>query len=617
MKLAKITALGSFKTTAADLNGNMQSMLKLAAEAAAAGRSLILFPELALTGTDCQDLFFNKVFAAKCNQAVADLAGALPEGITAGFGTALYDVEGRIFDAYVFAKDGEVAAVYCAKGFARNPGDYRSRYFEHSSSKAVFMLGGSVVIESRNGFELDGIKISVAFDPAFDKIKKGSDLLVLPTARTYECGAIDAAVAQVEELSACTKKCLVVAPNLCGNESGGAILDGVCLMARKGALLVKSPEFYFAPQSLVTCDSGISPKAHPYDEMLRGVALGVWDFMFKSGSQGFALSLSGGADSALCATEATLAQLLALKELGPQAYVDAIAKVGIELPVCEGDIFAYVKNTVMPRMLTTIYQASDNSSQITRTAAFQVAQALGSSHHEISISRMVNDYVETYNSIAAGNPLSWEHDDITLQNIQARVRLPMIWMIANREHKLLLATANLSEAVVGYCTMDGDTAGGVSPIAGIGKSVVRRINLHLQNEGFAFGDGLCFKLPEMSYITAQAPTAELRPGGGQTDEGDLMPYTVLDFIRSHFAAGRQGCAEILRELKAAEEFKDIEPQQLAEYVKRYFLLHARSQWKRERFAVGFHMESDDCSPKGYWRFPIFANDLKVLTSELD
>ena len=69
--------------------------------------------------------------------------------------------------------------------------------------------------------------------------------------------------------------------------------------------------------------------------------------------------------------------------------------------------------------------------------------------------------------------LSWETDDIALQNIQARTRSPGVWMLANIRNALLVSTSNRSEAAVGYATMDGDTSGGLSPIAGIDKNFLR------------------------------------------------------------------------------------------------------------------------------------------------
>ncbi len=83
--------------------------------------------------------------------------------------------------------------------------------------------------------------------------------------------------------------------------------------------------------------------------------------------------------------------------------------------------------------------------------------------------------------------LTWQTDDIALQNIQARVRAPSVWMIANIYNALLLSTSNRSEAAVGYATMDGDTSGGLSPIAGIDKHFLSSVvELVRKNRCFNF-----------------------------------------------------------------------------------------------------------------------------------
>ena len=615
MNPCKKIALGSIKTAAADLHGNRSKLLNVCAQAVAQGKKLVLFPELALTGTDCQDLLFNQSFKQKVNQELCDLVNALPDGLTVGVGTALTDVIDSLYDAYIFARRGEIIAIYCAHGFTRTPLEYRERYFTVGKKlNPVFSLLGKGIKACANGFEVDGITTAVLFDVNFDKKFKHADLVVLPSARIYETYGLQAAAEALVTLSGRTKA-LLAAPNLCGNESGGAILDGVCMLARKGELLVRSSACFFADSKLITLEDGVSADDDYYDEMLRAVALGVDDFMYNSHGHGFALSLSGGADSALCASCVAIAQICALSELGAEAYCARLARLGFAFPRCEGDIITYVRDVVMPQLLVTVYQGSDNSSDVTRTAARMLAKGVGASHHEWSISQVVKDYVALFDGICPDKPLSWEHDDVPLQNIQARSRLPGIWLTANREGRLLIETSNLSESAVGYCTMDGDTAGGLAPIAGIGKSVVRRINKHLETDGFKVNAELTFKLPEMSYITAQAPTAELRPGGTQTDEGDLMPYVVLDAIRKLFAQDYLGPKDILARLQQEDEFKPYTAK-LPDYVQRFFVLHSRSQWKRVRYPVGFHIEKDDESPCGYWRFPIFSYDLKILTEDL-
>lgn len=100
-------------------------------------------------------------------------------------------------------------------------------------------------------------------------------------------------------------------------------------------------------------------------------------------------------------------------------------------------------------------------------------------------------------------------------------------MLANVKGALLLATSNRSEAAVGYATMDGDTCGGLSPIAGIDKAFLRHWLRWLETEGPA---GV-HPIPALAAVNRLAPTAELRPREAtQTDEADLMPYEVLDAI---------------------------------------------------------------------------------------
>src|SRR5690606_14749947 len=111
-------------------------------------------------------------------------------------------------------------------------------------------------------------------------------------------------------------------------------------------------------------------------------------------------------------------------------------------------------------MLTSAYQSTVNSGPVTRDAAMALAQSLHAEHHELDVDEMVKAYIARAEA-SAGRKLDWGRDDLALQNIQARVRAPMIWLLANLKGAILLATSNRSEAAVGYATMDGDTAGGL------------------------------------------------------------------------------------------------------------------------------------------------------------
>ena len=126
--------------------------------------------------------------------------------------------------------------------------------------------------------------------------------------------------------------------------------------------------------------------------------------------------------------------------------------------------------TLTNRMLMCVYQATRNSGPVTQNAAREVAGAINAEFFLFDVDEVVQNYIGLIEE-ALKRPLTWETDDIALQNIQARARAPSVWLLANIRGALLLSTSNRSEAAVGYATMDGDTSGGLSPIAGIDKAL--------------------------------------------------------------------------------------------------------------------------------------------------
>ena len=215
-------------------------------------------------------------------------------------------------------------------------------------------------------------------------------------------------------------------------------------------------------------------------------------------------------------------------------------------------------------------------------------------------------------SEALGRELSWSTDDIALQNIQARVRSPSVWMLANLRGALLLSTSNRSEAAVGYATMDGDTSGGLAPIAGIDKAYLRQWLRWLEQQGPA-GRG---PLSALRAVNEQQPTAELRPlAARQTDEADLMPYDVLDAIERAAIRDKLVPTEVFARLEVV--YRGIYGRdELGVWIARFFRLWSRNQWKRERYAPSFHLDDENLDPKTWCRFPIlsggFERELRAL-----
>jgi NAD+ synthase (glutamine-hydrolysing) len=179
-------------------------------------------------------------------------------------------------------------------------------------------------------------------------------------------------------------------------------------------------------------------------------------------------------------------------------------------------------------------------------------------------------------------------------------------MLANIKNALLLSTSNRSEGDVGYTTMDGDTSGSISPIAGVDKHFViqwlrwaeTKLNYHGLNK-----------------VNGLQPTAELRPSENQqTDETDLMPYSVIVEIERLAIRDKRSPLDIFLILK---EELNVEKELLKSYIKKFFRLWSRNQWKRERLAPSFHLDEFNVDPKTWYRFPILSGGYAEELKELD
>lgn len=259
-------------------------------------------------------------------------------------------------------------------------------------------------------------------------------------------------------------------------------------------------------------------------------------------------------------------------------------------------------------LLTCAYQGTKNSSEATLRAAKELASSLGAQFHQWTIDDEVNSYEQKIET-ALGRKLSWETDDIAKQNIQARSRSPIIWMLANIKQAVLLTTSNRSEGDVGYATMDGDTSGSIAPIAGVDKPFILQWLRWAQKE---------LNYSGLLYVNNLTPTAELRPADkSQTDEKDLMPYTILVEIEKLAIQDRKSPAEVFQQLSSRTLTPTVSSQQLKEYIKKFFRLWSANQWKRERLAPSFHLDDINVDPRSWCRFPILSGGFRFELQELE
>jgi NAD+ synthase (glutamine-hydrolysing) len=640
-------AAAALNQTPLDWDGNAQRIHAALHQARDEQVSILCLPELCISGYGCEDAFDAPATAITARRVLTEISCAT-EGLIVSLGLPVL-IHGRLYNGAALLADGQILGIVGKQNLAGDGLHYEPRWFRPwpNNTTAEIDVGGRSVPCGDLIFDCGGVRISfeicedawVQERPGQELARQGVDILLNPSASHFAFGKHDVRRQIVVDASRAFRAVYVYA-NLLGNEAGRAIYDGDAMVAADGTMLSTGRRLSFRDVELATAVVDMAelrraraaagwkaddlsaqgsqvvradfhyptvnavlepPTPQPWthsrhlkhEEFLRAECLALFDYVRKSRSCGFVVSLSGGVDSAAVALLAARTWDLAARDLGMDAlYAKLCYIAGIEQ--CR------TPAQLTRRLLTCVYQATRNSSQQTRDAARQVADGLNAEFHCLDVEPLVDRYTALV-SAAVGRRLTWDQDDIALQNIQARVRGPGVWMLANIKRALLLSTSNRSEAAVGYATMDGDTCGGLSPIAGIDKAFLRRWLVWMEQTGPAeLGP-----FPPLALVNRQQPTAELRPSSaGQTDEADLMPYEILDLVERAAIRDKLSPLECLRRLESLG--LDHPQVQLASWVEKFFVLWCRNQWKRERYAPSFHLDDENLDPKTWCRFPILS-----------
>jgi NAD+ synthase (glutamine-hydrolysing) len=656
MQLVKVAA-ATLNQTPLDWDGNERRIREMLIRARGEGVSILCLPELCISGYGCEDAFLSPSVRATALEVLSSL---VPEthGLIVCLGLPLAHQKG-IYNVCALVADGKLHGFVAKRSLAGDGIHYEPRWFKPwpAGARTVASVLGREVPLGDVLFDCGAVRIGfeicedawMAERRGAELSLSGADLILNPSASHFAFGKHAVRRRLVLEGSRAFGVTYLYA-NLLGNEAGRAIYDGDALIASDGVLVAQARRFGFGESELTAAVvdielprtrhgwlSGFSPSVSdapgscvsvPFsfpkvapssvessvaaweqgphvkeEELSRALSLGLFDYMRKSRSRGFVVSLSGGADSSAVASLCASMVGFALAELG----LDGLKR---RLGYVPGVAEAAGAPDLVRAVLTTVYQATRNSSDVTRAAARSVAEALGARHLELDVDAQVIGYVSMIEN-ALGRKLDWQTDDIALQNIQARTRAPSVWLLANIFGALLLSTSNRSEAAVGYATMDGDTAGGLSPIAGIDKAYLRRWLVWRQEHG---PEGLG-PLPALSAVNVQAPTAELRPAArNQTDEGDLMPYDLLDAIERAAIRDKRGPLEVFELMSVL--FVQHDKVALVTWIERFFRLFTRNQWKRERYAPSFHLDDENLDPKTWCRFPILSGGYERELAEL-
>jgi NAD+ synthase (glutamine-hydrolysing) len=597
-----------------DWKNNIKNILDAIEEAKKQHVKLLCLPELCLTGYGCEDLFLSDWVAEEAWKKLQTIK-AHCDNIIVSIGLPI-KVEGVSYNGACVIGNKKILGISLKQNLAKDGVHYEPRWFEEWPSGEVKTVSfdGETVQVGDIIYETEGIKFGFEIcEDAWRKTKRpgyllcerGVDLILNPSASHF---AMEKSLLREQEVvieGSAKFNCVYVFANLLGNEAGRMIYDGDIIIGQNGKLMAVNRRLSFKNFNVLACDINFEEpsaiKAIPSldqkeknEELTRAVSLALYDYLRKSKAKGYALSLSGGADSSICAVLVAEMVKRAAHELGWKIFCESLG-------LSETEIKTDWKIAVN-KLLTCAYQGTKNSSAQTLHAAKTLAESVGAEFHEWKIDAEVDSYSSKIEA-ALSRKLSWEADDIAMQNIQARARSPIIWMLANIKRSVLLTTSNRSEGDVGYATMDGDTSGSLAPIAGLSKPFIlqwlRWAQKELNHEG-------------LQPVNNLQPTAELRPQERhQTDEADLMPYTVLAEIEKYAIRDRRSPLQVFELMKPGYSSDELKG-----HIKKFFKLWSANQWKRERLAPSFHLDDLNVDPRSWCRFPIlssgFVEELELL-----
>ena len=650
----------SIATTPMDWGRNLALIRAGITAAQSTNSQLVVFPELCITGYGCEDRFISQDLQQR---ALNTLGQLLPEtaGLVVAVGLPIRH-KGHLFNCVALLVDGAIAGIVAKQHLPNDGVHYEQRYFQEWPKGSqdsllleelgltvpfgdlIFNVGGVIL-----GFEICE-DAWVSERPGAQLSRRGAEIILNPSASHFAFRKHEIRKRFVIEGSRAFA-CGYIYTNLLGCEAGRIIYDGGSLVAEVGEQVAEGSRLRLQDLEVTTArldlekirivrqrnvsslvqnfpespiklpfawrDSTEQPvqatdhswPVNDHTEFSYAVTRGLYDYLRKTRASGCVVSLSGGADSG--ATAILISQLASrlISELQPE-------QLKKELPLIAAGLANPSVKDLTRALCHCIYTRTKNSSLETEKAATALAQELGVEFNVGSVDQLITDSVAVVNPWLGRelpwNEQSWGADDLTLQNVQARARAVIAWLIANTRGALLLTTSNRSEAAVGYCTMDGDTAGGLNLIGGVAKSFIwswLKWCLNPDDPQFA-------KVQSVTKILAQQAKAELRPpGANQTDESDLGPYEVRDLLETHAIQYWRSPKSSLLELHShfGERYSIAD---LGRYTELFYRLWSRNQWKRERFSPFFHLDDRSLDPRTWCRYPILSGGFEAELQEM-
>lgn len=526
-------ALAQINTTVGALKENSRKILEYTEQANSAGADMVLFPECSIPGYPPKDLLDVAGFVKENVRQLNDLASRI-RGIDAVIGFVEPNPEplGKPFynSAAVIHK-GKIASIHRKSLLPTYDVFDEDRYFEPSRTQDAAVIHGSkfgvTICEDvwndqtavpRRLYHLDPVKIAV---------QKGAEFVINISASPYHLEKWEERHTLLQGEARKYGK-FVVYLNLVG-ANDELIFDGrSVIFSPQGEMVARACDFEedLLVYDLESQEKVIRPSsASTMENARKALVLGIRDYVRKCGFSKVHLGLSGGIDSAVtCA--------LAVDALGA----------------------SNVLGVLMPSQYSSEHSIAD---------ALALAKNLNIRTETIPISRIFDTYREELKSVFRGAP-----EDITEENLQARIRGALLMALSNKYGYLLLSTGNKSELAVGYTTLYGDSCGGLAPISDVPKIMVYKLAEHINSSR---------EIIPRSTLT-KAPSAELRPN--QKDSDSLPDYEVLDAVLVAYIEDNLTVQEIVNKT-------GFDP----ELVRNILQKVDRAEYKRKQMPIGLKITS--------------------------
>ncbi len=475
-------ALAQVNTTVGDVFGNRDIALRIIEKAKRLRTDMVVFPELCLTGYPPRDLLGIHGFVDSNLEALKTIAAKTDHiGVVIGFLDRNRKKEGRDFcNAAALLAEGKIQAVIHKTLLPTYDVFDEARYFEPADSVQLVpfkekTLGISICEDAWNA-ESFWPKPLYDTDPIRMQVEKGADLLINISASPYEMTKLETRYEMLKKHVVRLGVPLVYVNLVGGNDD--LVFDGNSLVfGHKGNIIAQGKGFR---EELIIADLDSDTNLDfngglPVENLFRALVMGTGDYLEKCGFQKAVLGLSGGIDSAVTAC-------IAAEALGPENVL------GVSMP--------------------SMYSAPESLDD-----ARALARNLGIRFEVIPIRPVFDEFRESLSEIFSGRP-----EDVTEENLQARIRGTILMALSNKFGNMVLATGNKSEVAAGYCTLYGDMVGGLAILSDVPKTLVYSLAGYINRDGEI--------VPKNTIL--RPPTAELKPD--QKDQDSLPDYEILDGI---------------------------------------------------------------------------------------